>query len=217
MSRESLREGCEGFLEQLADGLPFGVESIACAFRGGLFVAHRDERSGDHSKWAGRCFCGGLAGGTCGTTADDELIFEVEEDALDGLLAHAADAFESRAVFTLNRSRQRIGVEGAENRERELGPNAGDAQEGAEGVLVFGGLKPIEHEGVFTRVRVNVERELSVSQAPKATQWNEDLVADAVHVEEDGTIELSFDDPALKTTNHGAGVARRARKWAMLA
>ena len=44
---------------------------------------------------------------------------------------------------------------------------------------------------------VDVQRELAFAEAPEAPQGDEHLVADASHVEENRTIELSFDNPAF--------------------
>ena len=113
-----------------------------------------------------------------------ELLLQLEHDPLRGLLADAGDRLEARRVVERDRAPQLGRGRAGDDRERDLGPDAVDAQQVDEEVALLGGPEAVELERVFADVEVGLDGQL-VAGAPQHRRRRLDEVADAVHVEDE--------------------------------
>ncbi len=137
-----------------------------------------------------------------------ELLLQLENDPLGGLLADAGDRLETRRIAERDRPPQLGRGRTRDDGERHLRPDSGYAQEVEEKLALSRLREPIELKGVLADVEVRLERHLGrVRRTPKRAGRRRHEVADAADVE-DEAVRRASRGSAAKTRDHPAASRR---------
>jgi hypothetical protein len=122
-------------------------------------------------------------------------IAQLEDDPLGGLLADPGNRREPCDVTTFHRNHQLTRIDSRQHRDRQLWPDAADADQPLEHLLLEQREEPVQLERFLTHVRVHAQRNVrpDVAGIVERRQRHVQLVADALHVD-DEAIRLFVDD-----------------------
>ena len=144
-------------------------------------------------------------------------ILQLEHDPLGRLLADAGNRRQPREVAALDRADQLRRLDARQDRQRQLRADAADADQPLEQLLLEQRREPVEQQRVLAHVRVNAQRDLAarLAEAVERRQRHEDVVADAVDVDDDA-VRMLLENAAAKVRDHDrAGCPRMQAAQAM--
>ena len=97
-----------------------------------------------------------------------DLLLELEDDALRGLLADPGDRLEAGVVAERDRPPELRGRRAGDDRERDLRADAAHRQELHEELTLLGVGEPVQLERVLAHVEVRLDRHLGAGRRPGA-------------------------------------------------
>ena len=113
-----------------------------------------------------------------------QLLLQLEHDALRGLAADAGDRLEARGVVAHDRAAQLLRRRPGDDRERDLRPDARDAEQQLEQLALVGRGEAVELERVLADVQVGLDGRL-LADARVHPRRRGDEVADTADVDDD--------------------------------
>ena len=131
-----------------------------------------------------------------------ELLLQLEHHSLRGLQAYALDRLEPFHVVARDRAAQFGRRRARDDGERDLGTDAGDAEQQLEQLTLVGCREPVQLQRVLADDRVNLDRDLAAAE-PLRRRRGMDEVADAVDVD-DQAASGPPRDPASQARDHAS-------------
>ena len=117
-------------------------------------------------------------------TSARHLLLQLEHDALRDLAADAGDRLEAGGVLAHDRAAELLGGRPGDDRERDLRPDARDAEQQLEQLPLVGRGEAVELERVLADVQVRLDRRL-LAEARVHPRRRRDEVADTADVDDD--------------------------------
>ncbi len=179
----------------------FGDGGLDCFLRDGAGVAEIDEgRECVVTGWAMMRASGRSRNGDGEVV---ELVLEFENDTFGCLFADAGDAGERGVVTRADSGDESTGVDAAENRDGQLGPDAGDGKEFFEETLLLSFGEAEEGDLVFADVGVDVKRSFSAfaGKSGEGGDADGDVVAYASTLD-DGLVRGFGEKTSAEMSNH---------------
>ncbi len=146
----------------------------------------------------------GVPGGHGRRLRTRQPILQFQDDALRRFFADARDCGQPPDVTSLDRANQFERLDPRQHRERDLRSNAADTDQPLEEFLLERRGEAVERERVLPYVRVRPERDVraGVAEHVEGREWDEDVVADAVDVD-DHAVGMFLEDAPAKLRDHG--------------
>src|SRR5262249_1363650 len=133
-----------------------------------------------------------------------DLLLQLEDDALRGLLADPGNRLEPGRVLEGNRAPQVGGTRPRDDRERDLRADPADGEKGLDQLALCGVGEAVQLEGVLADVRVDLERDLARAvRFSHRARGDRDQVADAIDVE-DEAVGTMRDRRSTQARDHDA-------------
>src|SRR5215469_7395698 len=142
-----------------------------------------------------------------------ELVTKLEHHALGGFLADAGNARERTDVVALDRSNHRVRRHAAQDRDRQPGPDAADADQLFKELLLLAAQEAKKRERIFAHMRVDKHRHFHSQrgQCRKGGNADVDFISDARGLD-GGLIGMLGDQLPAKMGDHALLLTPRSKQ-----
>src|SRR5262249_47931680 len=142
-----------------------------------------------------------------------ELVTKFEHHALGGFLADAGNSRQRTDVVALDRSNHRVRRHAAQDRDRQPGPNAADADQLLKELLLLAAQKAKKRKRIFAHMCVDKQRHFCSQrgQSRKGGNADVDFVSDARGLN-DGLVGMFGDQLPAKMSNHALFLSPRSKR-----